>query len=303
MIRPRALAPGDTVGIVAPCLAPPAEHMEVSAEHLRQKGFKVKYGENLFQSTYGFAASPEERAGDFNAMVKDPEVSMIFFGGGEVGNEILPLIDYEAVRNHPKIMMSYSDGTSVLNAVTSCSGLVTYYGQSPRTFYDLTEYNFSCFQNALMKAEPYEFTPNSRWEVLHPGKCEGILTGGYLLNYALLQNSRYFRTQSGKKYILFLEDHVMFNQPAAVSRYFSHMEQAGLFDLASGLIWGHYAEEEHPEIDEILLRVAGRHRIPTVRCGDFGHGENNAVLPVGIAAALDADKKTLRFKESPVLPR
>ena len=109
------------------------------AQAIADAGYRVSFGEHTFSMTDGYAASAEERAADFNAAVADPDVSMILFPGGEISNEIIPLIDYGAIAAHPKIISSYSDGTSVLNPVTYMTGLVTFYGGSTRLFEPVTE--------------------------------------------------------------------------------------------------------------------------------------------------------------------
>lgn len=91
-------------------------------------GFAVKFGKNVCLDSYGYAASAEERAQDLNELVADEEVQMVLFNGGESAVEILPHIDYEAIRRHPKLFCSYSDATSILNTIHARTGLVTYYG-------------------------------------------------------------------------------------------------------------------------------------------------------------------------------
>ncbi|MDR3314179.1 MAG: LD-carboxypeptidase, partial [Oscillospiraceae bacterium] len=128
------LAAGGAIGLICPShVAEEATYRQIT-KTLERLGFRVKLGANIYKNTHGYLASPEERAGDLNAMVADDAVQMIFFGGGEGGNETLPYIDYAAIRQHPKIFSSYSDGTSILNAVYAKTGLVTYYGQSPGEF-------------------------------------------------------------------------------------------------------------------------------------------------------------------------
>ena len=92
-------------------------------------------------------------AEDSNSMAREKEVKMVLFGGGEGGEEVLPYLDYSAIRAHPKFYVSYSDGTSILSAITRKTGLVTYYGALPGMFENLTPYNkqqfFSHFVEGL----------------------------------------------------------------------------------------------------------------------------------------------------------
>ena len=106
MIKSERLKIGDTVGFVSPCNKSTHETIDGAAENFRLLGYKVKYAENLFSETNTYAASVEERAADFNSMISDPEVKMIIFTGGEIGNELLPYIDYENIKRNPKILLS-----------------------------------------------------------------------------------------------------------------------------------------------------------------------------------------------------
>ncbi len=300
MLKPSRLRKGDIIGIIAPCLAAEKGEVDKASKAIVKMGFSVKLGKHLFSRTEGYAGSPEERAADLNEMVLDPGVRMIFFDGGEVSNEILPFIDYEAAARNPKILCSYSDGTSVLNAISAGSGLMTFYGQSPGTIDRGNPYNLERFTEMLVEGRAV-YRKNSDWKVIRGGEASGELVGGYLLNFALLMEGKFFKVDPKKRYLLFLEDHICFNPPPAVSRYLSHIGQSGLMNRVDGLLFGHYDEKPQPEIANILKRFGERYGIPVVWCDDFGHGENQAILPIGAKAHLDADKGTLTFLESLML--
>jgi len=298
IIKPYQLSEGDTIGILSPSFASKKEDIQQSLEKLEREGFKIKIAKNAFKNTYGYAATPEERAEDFNGMIADNDVKMLLFEGGEVCNEILPLIDFSLVRKHPKIISSYSDCTTILNAITSLSGVVTFYGQSPGTFHNITDYNYQCFKSAFFNNGIPVFKSNSKWEVIREGKCEGTLIGGYLINFAVMLNGNYLKYDAHRKYILFIEDHICFSSPAVVSKYFSHIEQSGLMNCVTGLIFGHYSEEASPILNDILIRLSLKYNIPTIKCDDFGHGANNVIIPIGLNAEINTQKCSLSFKES-----
>lgn len=301
MIIPKKLLPNDVIGIIAPSYAVKPEEIKISINTLKAKGFQIKFANNLFKDTFGYAASPQERADDFNAMIADDEVKMLFFGGGEVCNEILPFVDFEAIKKHPKIICSHSDSTTILNAVYAKTLLVTYYGSCLQTFSNLTDYNFDQFKSRLMDGNIGCFDKNSQWKTINNGKCEGILIGGYLVNFAIMLNGEFRPYDTSCKYILFIEDHIQFSPPAAVSNYFSHIEQSGFFAHVSGLIFGHYSTEYYSEIDDILKRISIQYDIPVVKCDDFGHGKNNAILPIGTKATLDATNQSLSLDYQTVI--
>lgn len=297
LIKPQRLQFGDTIGIIAPSIAMKPEYIKKSVEQLSSLGFEIKLADNIFSNTNGYAGSIEERADDFNSMISDDSVKMILFGGGEVCNEILPYIDYENIRRNPKIICSYSDSTTLLNAINCKSGLVTFYAASVRTFENLTDYNWKSFEKRFMKDET-EYVKSAPWKTIRAGKCEGVLAGGYLVNFAALYGLKYYPEIPYDSCILFIEDHEMFSTPAIVSKWFSNLEHRNVFKKANGLIFGHYSENDNSLINDILYRIGDKYNIPVVKCEDYGHGKNNSILPIGIPARLDTDKDSFELLES-----
>ena len=229
-------------------------------------------------------------------MVQDDTVRMILFGGGEGGNEVLPLLDYEAIARNPKIFLSYSDGTSILNAVYARTGLETYYGQTPGIFSDLRPYDEAQFRAHFLEGGVTHFTPNSPWITLTEGVGQGTLLGGYLGNMALLAGGPYLPLKE-RQYVLFLEDHEQFSPVARVSALLTHLEQGGLAGRVAGLLFGHYSAPVNEQLLERLRRFGECYQIPVAYCDDFGHGDNHAVMPIGRTARLDTAGGGLSFME------
>ncbi len=299
ILKPRPLKKGDTIGIISPCIRAEYARYADAFASLEANGFRVKIAEHCFSDAWEFAGSIEERAADFNAMIADDDVAMLFFGGGEVCNEILPYIDYDKIVRHPKILCSYSDATTVLNAVHAKTGLVTFYGASPRTFYNLHPYNLASFCDRLM-GEDTPYQKAAPWKTVTPGACEGVIAGGYLVNFAALYGLSYYPGFT-EDTVLLIEDHEMFSDRAMVSKWFANLEHRGVFEKTRGLLFGHYSTKDYPVIDDILRRIGERYAIPVVRCDDFGHGEYNAVIPLGVRARLDTDADTFTLLEKGVL--
>ena len=296
VIKPGRLKPGDTIGIVAPCLIARPESMEQGLRGLEQLGFLIKRAQNLYSDTNGYAGSIEERAADFNAMLADPDVDAIMFGGGEVCNELLPYIDYELLRKNPKVVCSYSDATTLLNALYSMSGVVTFYGISPRSFANVSLYNWMNFDGRLIRPHLVH-RKSSPWRMITPGYCEGTLIGGYLENFAALQGLPWYHIDHSEPHILFIEDHEKFSPPSMVSKWFANLEHRGVFESVTGLIFGHYSTKDYPEIDQILERIGKKYQIPVVHCEDFGHGTYQSVFPIGVRARMDAAGDDFAFLE------
>ncbi len=286
---------GDTIGIICPCHVLEQARYKPFLDTLKRLGFRVKTGRNVEKSTYGYLATEQERADDLNEMVLDEEVKMILFGGGEGANELLPYIDFENIKAHPKLFCSYSDGTTILDAIYSRTGLITYYGQSPGNFGNLSHYDYTQFTSHFCQAHPGEFKSNSQWITCHGGVCEGTLIGGYTDNVALLLGGDYFSFDTQTNYMLFLEDYEKYGDVAKVSARISHIEQSCFIRQVGGLLFGHYSQNVPQELLARLERFGKKYNVPVVYCDDFGHGVNHAVLPIGGKVVFDADKKTMQF--------
>lgn len=296
-MRAPCLQPGGMIGLCSPSSVMQREIMEPRIAEMKALGFRVREAENLYSATYGYLPSPEERAADFNQLIRDPEVGLVLFGGGEGGNELLPLIDYEAIRQQPKRMASYSDGTTILNAVWAITGLETYYGASPRCFAGgMSDFDRWHFEHHLVLDDAKEHLASAPWRMATAGTAEGILVGGYTRNFAMLLGSRYFPCNLKEKHILFLEDHEMFGGVDYVSAMISHIEQSDFMETVTGLLFGHYSSKPQPELMERLRRLGRKWQIPVAYCDDFGHGDCHAILPIGRKALLDTEKCVLRYQ-------
>lgn len=292
MIAP-CLKPNGVIGVCSPSHIARREDYAKVLEAIRRAGYRIREADNLYKDTYGYLAAPEERAADFNQLIADPEVELVLFGGGEGSNELLPYIDFESVRRHPKRICSYSDGTTILDAVWAKTGLETYYGQNP-SFFVMSAYDSDQFERHLL-GDADAHTANSPWQVQTRGTACGVLVGGYARNFAMLLGSRYFPVDLNEKHLLFLEDHEMFGGVDYVSAMLSHIEQSDFMNTVTGLIFGHYSVNPHPELLARLKRLGERYGIPVVYCDDFGHGANHAILRVGHPAELDTEACALRY--------
>lgn len=292
----KALQIGDTIGFASPSSMVTREKFAPILEAARAMGFRVKEADTLYANSWGFHASPEERAAAINQLILDDEVKMIFFSGGEGANETLPLIDWEAVKAHPKRWASYSDGTSILNPVSQKGELVVYYGQMPGILPKLEGYNLAQFKAFLMSETlPEQHTPNSTWYTLTPGVAEGKLVGGYMENFIFVQGAGWIKPQPGEKYVLFLEDHEQFYRIDKISDLLARMEQSSFMPQVTGLLFGHYSAPVNEQLLQRLRVLGEKYGIPVAYCDDFGHGENHGILPIGAQARLDTTQQTLQY--------
>lgn len=291
MIAPR-LQKGDTIGLAAPCWLATKEWAEPIITGLENMGYKVKCAKNLFSDSWGYAASDTERADDLNELIRDESVRMIFFGGGEGADDVLPMLDFDAAKKDPKLYLSYSDGTTILNSIWAKTGIGVLYGQMPGIVPKFTEYNLDQF-NRFVTGFPTEHIANTEWKTLTHGTAEGTLIGGYLLNFFFITATG--RIPLDRKYVLFIEDHVKFNGIECESAHIGRLEQCGIMPHVTGLLFGNYCDPVNPYLLDRLRRLGEKWNIPVAYCDDFGHGANHAILPIGAHAVLDTDKCTMKY--------
>lgn len=294
-IRAPRLREGGTIGICSPSHIAAREGYAPTLDVIRGMGYRVREAEHLYAATDGYLAAPGERAADFMQLILDPEVDMLLFGGGEGANELLPLLDFEAIRRHPKLICSYSDATWLLDPIWAKTGLECYYGLSLRTFPEGGAYEWEHFRRHLVLGDAAEHLPSGPWQILMPGMAEGIVVGGYLRNFALLLGSPYFPWNPDEKHLLCVEDHEVFGGVDYVSAMLSHIEQSPFMATVTGVLFGHYSAQPHPHLLSRLRRLGERWSIPVAYCDDFGHGERQAILPIGRRAALDTAANTIHY--------
>ena len=141
MILPNAIKPGDIIGVIAPSniiLEKDEQYIKKSTKLFTDLGYKVKFGKYVIANTLGYGATAKQKAEDINNMFLDSEVkAIIAVKGGEDCNITFDYIDYEAIKNNPKIICGFSDTTALTNAIYSKTRVVTFNGP---TFKSLTSW-------------------------------------------------------------------------------------------------------------------------------------------------------------------
>ena len=285
-----------TIGIFCPSHIAEVERYAPAVAAIERLGFNIKFGANVYKDTFGYTASDEERATDINELVSDETVHMIMFGGGIGAVDILPLINYDNIKRNPKIFTSYSDGTSILNAIYAQTGLITYYGICASDFSDLRHYDYTQFYSHFVEDyEVTQFESDCKWKTINGGDCEGILIGGFSLLFGLMLSNTYFKFDNNEKYILFIEDYEKFTSVGQACTFLEFIGQSVFMRNVTGLIFGHYSNDVPTDLLNCLERFGSKHKIPVVYTDDFGHGTRHAILPIGVKAKLNADKQSLIF--------
>src|ERR1700680_2605296 len=128
-ITPPALQPGDTIGIIAPASNIKRELLEAGCDALRRLGYKPFYFDSILEGDLYFAGSVERRALELEEMFTRDEVRAIICARGGYGaNYLLRELDLQQIKAHPKILVGYSDITTLLTHFVGAAGLVTFHG-------------------------------------------------------------------------------------------------------------------------------------------------------------------------------
>ena len=295
MIKPNKLKKGDTIGVVAPSdpiIGENIEEIKTSKKILEEDGFKVKFAKNLFSNTNEYSASAREKADDLNEMFKDPEVKMIWCAkGGENSNSVFDYLDYELIKNNPKIICGYSDITSITNVIYEKTGIVTFSGTNFKTIStDETDYSYKKCLEMFVKLNLEIGSEEDEYLTLSEGTAEGILIGGNLSLIRGLVGGKYGINFQDK--ILFIEELGFETGPALASNFIYYMKQNGVFEKIKGLWIGNYQHESNIPLEKIVLDVLeDKYKFPIIKSNNFGHIEKKAVIPIGINAKIDTSKK------------
>jgi muramoyltetrapeptide carboxypeptidase len=295
MIIPKRIKKGDTIGIIAPSnpiINENIEEIEKAKEIVTKLGYKVKYSKNLFSNTNGYSSTAEEKAEDINEMFADREVKMIWCAkGGENSNSTFDYIDYNIIKQNPKIICGYSDITSLTNIIREKTGLVTFSGTNFKTIAtDETEYSLREAIKRLEQGGLELGTPLDRYLTIRSGYAEGELIGGNLSLMRGLVAGKY--SVNFKDKILFIEELGIETGPALVSNYLYYMKQNDVFDQIKGLWIGNYTHESKINLEDIVLdTIKDEYRFPIIKSENFGHIERKTVIPIGTKAIINTSKE------------
>jgi len=303
MILPKAIKPGDTIGVIAASdliRKKDLEYINKSKKLFVDLGYKVKFGKYVSENTLGYGATAKQRAEDINNMFKDKKVKAIIVArGGADSNCTFDYIDYDVIKNNPKIICGFSDSTSITNCIYSKTGLVTFNGP---TFKSLTswetDYGFKELIKRFQDKSLQLGVEEDKYETIQEGIAEGKLVGGNLSLTAQLVGGKYSLDFTDK--ILFIEELGYESDPSFVNHYFYHMKQNGVFDKIKGIWVGNYEHESGISIEKILLDVLdGEYDFPIIKSNNFGHCDKKTVIPIGTKARIDTtkDKKIILLED------
>ncbi len=306
MIKPKRLQKGDLVGLVTTSHPVSQKVIDKSAAYLQNMGFRVCVSKHAADAFGFMAGKPKDRAEDLMEMFKDDEVRAIFInGGGRTASHLLPLLNFEEIRKHPKIFMTLSNPSIIANAITAKTDIITFHGPTGYNFGEvgITPFTERHMFRAIMREDIIgEVESYGKVEILKQTSetVEGKLYGGHLLTNRALIGTPYEPNWS--KTILFLED--CFEELHDFDDSLMHFRLAGIFEKIAGLVIGNPMEVKeisYPSIEsmqDVVKRICGDFSFPILFGLDIGHTKNKATIPIGAMAKLDSQKGILTIEET-----
>ncbi|MEH2177632.1 S66 peptidase family protein [Nostoc sp.] len=302
--KPPRLQAGDTVGLIAPAGIVDTKDIEVAQKSISQLGLKVKLGKHILDR-YGYLAGKDaDRAQDVNLMFSDRTIkAIIAMRGGWGCNRILALLNYSLIGSHPKIIIGYSDITTLLLAINARSQMITFHGPVATSTWN--QFTVDYFKRILFNSEAVtmqNLNPSEvRLEIITPGKARGKLVGGNLSVLSAMVGSPYL--PSWNKSILFVEE--VGEDVYRIDRMLTQLKTAGILNKIAGFIFGQCTNcKLGDEPSFTLMQVLQQHilplSIPAWYGSMIGHIKDKFTLPIGVEVEIDAELGTIRMLEAAV---
>jgi len=297
VVKPRILLPGDTIGIAAPASPFDREAFEQGVGTIESLGFRVRIPEGIFKREGYHAGSDTERAELLMALFGDDAIQAILCARGGFGSmKLLPLLDFRVIGAHPKVLVGYSDITTLLLAIHHQCNMVTFHGPLVTSLAGGSENTAAALTHAVSSLNPLVLTP-AETAVIRPGKATGVVTGGNLTTLIHLLGTPYEPNLKGR--LLFLEDRG--EAPYRIDRMLSQLRLGGRLDGVKGVVLGSFEDcGSKEEVHDIVKKAFRDRSMPILGGFDMGHGKENTTLPIGLEADLDTEYGSLRFTEPAV---
>jgi muramoyltetrapeptide carboxypeptidase len=292
-LMPPLLSEGDTIGIVAPASHIPranAEYLEQGLARLRRLGFAVRCSPSLLKRKHLYlAGKDQERAEELMAMFLDPDVKAILCSRGGYGAQrLIPYLDADLIRRHPKPLVGCSDITVLLIYLLQQCHVVPFHGPNVATsqFVQGEDEMALALKRALTSAEPIAAITCSvlRGGADHGEIIEGEIIGGCLSSLITVLGTPYEPDVEGK--VLFVED--VNEPPYKIDRMLTHLKSAGKLSGARGVIFGQMpgCDADNGLLREVILDVLAAIEGPILFGFPSGHGPRNLTIPLGVPVRI-----------------
>ena len=313
MIFPEPLKKGDNVFLFCPSSPIISEEdIEKCKKVIIDLGFNPVIGKSLYENYGGYMAGKAEiRIEDLHEAFSRKDIKGIFcVKGGYSASQLLDKIDYELIKNNPKVFVGYSDVTNLHIVFNQKCNLGTYHGPMVKSnmINDFNDYTKTSFFEAMEKNETrYEEPENMPLSILTEGKMpsesiSGVLTGGNMAIIVTTLGTQYEIDTKGK--ILFLED--VDEEIGSLNRMLTHLKYAGKFRDCNAVIFGNFVackntytkENQYYELLELLKDFFADYDKPVIYGMESGHKKPYMfTLPLGAKCSINLQNKEILFEK------
>lgn len=325
--RPPKLQSGDEIRVISPAqsieiLSPENQHYAI--KQLESLGLKISFGKHVNECDMFNSSSVESRIKDLHDAFSDKNVKGILTViGGFNSNQLLEYIDYNLIKNNPKILCGFSDITALGNAIYAKTGLITYSGLQFSSFAMQKGNSFSIeyFKKMLFNKTSFEIPPSEEWSddkwfknqnnrefinnegywIINEGAAEGKILGGNLCTFQLLHGTTFMPDL--KDSIIFAEDDAYTNgcDDVEFDRNLQSLIQQPNFNHVKALIIGRFqkaSKMSFKKLEYIIRTKKELDNIPVIANADFGHTTPIFTFPIGSKANLIAKNKEVQLQIS-----
>jgi muramoyltetrapeptide carboxypeptidase len=293
LLKPRTVRPGDRVAVVAPSSPFVPEQLEAGLCELRRLGFEPVVEERVFARS-GYVAGPAEvRARALLDALEDPSIACIMAARGGYGSvQLLPYLDARHFLRARKLLVGYSDLTSLLSYVSCRAGVACAHGPTVADRLGRGHYHEASLLAALCGDQAAGELPAPDLEVLVPGEAAGPLFGGNLTQLAASLGTPYaFDPPAGC--VLLLED--VNERPYRLDRLWTQLRLAGILDRAAGIVLADFPGCDEPGGEvaarEVFAQLACSFDGPVVFGLPTGHSEKPLTVPLGVRTRIVAGRR------------
>jgi len=324
-IYPQKLRIGDEVRIIAPSRSMAIiskETREIANKRFADLGLKLSFGKHIEESDEFISSSIKSRIEDFHDAFSNKNVKAVITAiGGFNSNQLLRYLDWDLIKENPKIFCGYSDITALNNAILAKTGLVSYSGPHYSTFGQelYFDYTLEYFKKCLFSDELFEIEPSEEWSddmwyknqkernlikndgflVINEGKALGTLLGANLCTFNLLQGTEYF-PEFPENTILFVEDDEMSNA-VTFDRDLQSLIHLPEFESVKGIVIGRF-QNASQMTNELLIKIIKTKKelnnLPVIANVDFGHTDPKITFPVGGEVSLEVRNGEIKLSIS-----
>jgi muramoyltetrapeptide carboxypeptidase len=302
-IKPRALRAGDKVGIVAPASNIKRELLEAGCTALRRLGYEPFYFDSILDRDLYFAGPVDRRKWELEEMFVRDDIRAILCARGGYGSNYLPaVLDPQKIVLHPKILVGYSDITTLVCCFADSGNFVTFHGPMVTKDFALDDgVDLASWSAAVGGASEWEVGEKSGSKPLATGEAKGVLYGGCLSMLVASLGTKHEIHTDGT--ILFLED--VAAKPYQIDRMLMQLKLSGKLSRVQGIVFGEMLDcrqgpDQDYTLEDVVMRVVGDLKIPVAFGLRSGHvSRANITLPIGVHARLTVgDAVELRILEA-----